>query len=194
MLNIILFGPPGAGKGTQSKKLTEKYHLIHLSTGDLLHREVMAKTELGIQAKELMFAGKLVPDEIVVAMIDHQIKINSQAKGFVFDGFPRTLTQAIALDQQLKSNQLNISLVLSLDVEEEELVKRVLQRGKEKGRFDDQNESIIRNRLATYLHETQAVVEYYTNQQIFARMSGLGDVEEIFARICLKIDKLSAKA
>ena len=191
MLNIVLFGPPGAGKGTQSKKLLEKYKLIHLSTGDLLHREVMANTELGKQAKELMFAGKLVPDEIVIAMIDHQIKTNQSAKGFVFDGYPRTLNQAIALDKLLKDNQMKISLIISLEVEEEELVKRVLQRGKEKGRFDDQNENIVRNRLATYLQETSPVAEYYTKNNDFFKMSGLGKADAIFDKICKKIDSLN---
>jgi adenylate kinase len=188
MLNLILYGPPGAGKGTQSKKILAKYQLVHLSTGDLLHREVMAKTELGLQAKDLMMAGKLVPDEIVIGMIANKLKENSQAKGFVFDGYPRNLKQAQALDKLFTTNQLSINKVIALEVEEAELVKRILQRGKELGRFDDQNELLIRNRVKLYFAETNPVVDYYKQQKKYHKLSGLGDVEDIFANINKIID------
>lgn len=184
MLNLILYGPPGAGKGTQSKKLLTKYQLIHLSTGDLLHREVMAKTDLGLKAKDLMMAGKLVPDEIVIGMIENKLKDNPQAKGFVFDGYPRNLKQAEALDKLFIANKLKIDKVIALEVEEEELVKRILQRGKEQGRFDDQNEILVRNRVKLYFADTNLVADYYKKQKKFHSLSGLGDIEDIFGKIC----------
>ncbi|GAB4405131.1 MAG: adenylate kinase [Microscillaceae bacterium] len=188
MLNIVLFGPPGAGKGTQSKSIEERYHLIHISTGDLLFGEVSTGTLLGQQAKEYMLAGKLVPDEIVISMIENKIRANRQAKGFVFDGFPRNLHQAQTLDKLLKQNQIEITLVIAFEVDEAELVRRVLQRGQEKGRFDDQNESIVRSRLITYQNETAPLKEYYTAQNKFISMSGRGSIEEIFQTICANID------
>ncbi len=191
MLNVILFGPPGAGKGTQSKKLEEKYNLIHISTGDLLFREVSAGTVLGQQAKECMLAGKLVPNEVVISMIENKIKSNQGAAGFVFDGFPRNQKQAQTLDQLLSAYRLSISMVVSLEVETNELVRRVLQRGSEKGRFDDQNESIIRSRLETYEQETLPLAAYYQKQEKFVNISGLGSVEGIFQQICTKIQVVS---
>ncbi len=188
MLNVILFGPPGAGKGTQSQKIEDKYDLLHISTGDLLFREVSAGTLLGQQARECMLAGKLVPDEIVVGMIENKIKSNKKSKGFVFDGFPRNLKQANTLDQLLKNNGLSISIVVSLEVQEEELVRRVLQRGSERGRFDDQNEDIVRSRLVTYKQETLPLAQYYQQQKKFVTISGLGSIEDIFETICEKIN------
>ncbi|NJL13460.1 MAG: adenylate kinase [Microscillaceae bacterium] len=188
MLNIVLFGPPGAGKGTQSKSIEEHYHLIHISTGDLLFGEVSSGTLLGQQAKEYMLAGRLVPDEIVINMIENKIRANRQAKGFVFDGFPRNLHQAQTLDKLLKQNQIEITVVIAFEVDEAELVRRVLQRGQEKGRFDDQNESIVRSRLITYQNETAPLKEYYTAQNKFITMNGLGSIEQIFQAICTNID------
>jgi len=190
MLNIVLFGPPGAGKGTQSKKIEEKYHLLHISTGDLLFREVSAGTLLGQQAKQCMLAGKLVPDETVVSMIENKIKSNLKAAGFVFDGFPRNQKQAVTLDQLLESCQISISAVISLEVEEDELIKRMLQRGAEKGRFDDQNESIVKSRLVTYKQETLPLADYYQKQGKFAAISGIGSVDDIFEQICKKVSNL----
>jgi adenylate kinase len=190
MLNIVLFGPPGAGKGTQSKKIEEKYHLLHISTGDLLFREVSAGTLLGQQAKQCMLAGKLVPDETVVSMIENKIKSNLKAAGFVFDGFPRNQKQAVTLDQLLESYQISISAVISLEVEEDELIKRMLQRGAEKGRFDDQNESIVKSRLVTYKQETLPLADYYQKQGKFAAISGIGSVDDIFEQICKKVSNL----
>ncbi len=188
MLNVILFGPPGAGKGTQSKKIEDKYQLLHISTGDLLFREVSAGTLLGQQARECMLAGTLVPDEIVIGMIENKIKANKKCNGFVFDGFPRNLKQADSLQQLLKNNGLGISIVVSLEVPEEELVKRVLQRGSERGRFDDQNEVIVRSRLVTYKQETLPLAQYYQQQNKFTTISGMGTVEGIFDEICKKIN------
>ncbi|MCU0446196.1 MAG: adenylate kinase [Microscillaceae bacterium] len=188
MLNIILFGPPGAGKGTQSKKLVAQYNLIHLSTGDLLHKEVMAKTELGLQARELMLAGKLVPDEIVIGMIDNRIKNSKNQAGFVFDGFPRNLKQAEALDNLFKINDLKIDKVIALEVGEAALIERILQRGKEQGRFDDQNETLVKNRVKLYFNDTGIVSQYYQTQGKFHSLNGLGEIETIFAQICKIIE------
>ena len=147
MLNIVLFGPPGAGKGTQSEKLINAYQLVHLSTGDILRGEVAAKTQLGLEAKKLMDQGLLVPDEVVVGMIESKIDSNAGANGFIFDGFPRTTAQADSLDKMLERKGTAISMMLALEVEDSELIKRLLNRGLESGRADDQNESIIAKRI-----------------------------------------------
>jgi adenylate kinase len=188
MLNIVLFGPPGAGKGTQSQKLIEKYQLVHLSTGDLLRGEINAGTTLGLRAKELMDKGILVPDEVVVGMIENKIKENSSAKGFIFDGFPRTVAQAQALDQMLTLNQTSITCMIALEVEDEELYKRVLLRGQTSGRPDDQNETLVRKRIAEYNEKTLPVADYYKGQNKYLSVYGIGEVEEIFSTICSKID------
>lgn len=190
MLNIVLFGPPGAGKGTQSKKIIEKYRLLHLSTGDLLHSEAMAGTPLGQQARKLMSEGKLVPDEVVINMINNKFKANSECRGFVFDGFPRTFKQAEALHLILEENDLSISKVIALEVDEEEVVKRILQRGKEKGRFYDQKENIIRSRLKTYYRETAPIAEYYKQQNLFITINGTGEIEDIFQKVAQVLDPL----
>jgi adenylate kinase len=190
MHNIILFGPPGAGKGTQSKKLVLKYNLIHLSTGDLLHKEVMAKTQLGMQARELMLAGKLVPDEVVIGMIDNRIKENKNGAGFVFDGFPRNMKQAESLDNLFKINGLAIDKVIALEVDEAELIQRILQRGKEQGRFDDQNEALVRNRVKLYFSNTSQVSEFYKAQNKYYTLPGLGDIENIFKQICQIVEAI----
>lgn len=188
MLNIVLFGPPGAGKGTQSQKLIEKYNLVHLSTGDLLRAEIQANTELGKRAKELMDKGLLVPDEVVVGMIENKIKENTSARGFIFDGFPRTVAQAEALDKMLKQNQTDITCMVALEVEDEELFKRVLLRGQTSGRPDDQNEELVRKRISEYNQKTLPVATYYKQQGKFISVYGIGEVEEIFDAICKKID------
>jgi adenylate kinase len=190
MLNIVLFGPPGAGKGTQSQKLIEKYQLVHLSTGDLLRGEINAGTILGLKAKELMDKGLLVPDEVVVGMIENKIKENSKARGFIFDGFPRTVTQAQALDDMLRQNNTSITCMIALEVEDEELFKRVLLRGQTSGRPDDQNETLVRKRIAEYNEKTLPVADYYRKQNKYISVYGIGEIDEIFSTICSKIDNL----
>lgn len=188
MLNLVLFGPPGAGKGTQSANLIEKYNLVHLSTGDMLRAEIGAATTLGLKAKSLMDAGILVPDEVVIGMIDNKLKANPGAAGFIFDGFPRTVAQAAALDNLLNANQTPINQMIALEVDDEELTKRLLERGKTSGRPDDQNEELIRKRVQEYNQKTRPVADFYAAQDKFSAINGIGDIEEIFAGICEKID------
>lgn len=191
MLNIVLFGPPGAGKGTQSEKLIEKYSFIHLSTGDLLRAEIKAGTALGIQAKQNMDKGELVPDSVVIGMIGNKVKSNPDAKGFIFDGFPRTVAQAEALDLLLTENNTSITGMIALEVEQEELVARLLKRGETSGRADDTNESIIRNRIAVYNKETTPVADFYKAQDKLSKIQGIGSIEDIFENICKSIDVLA---
>jgi adenylate kinase len=179
MLNIVLFGPPGAGKGTQSAFLVEKYSLIHLSTGDLLRGEIMAGTPLGLEAKSLMDKGELVPDSVVIGMIRNRIANNKEAKGFIFDGFPRTIPQAEALDNLLAETENSITRMLALLVPEEELVKRLLNRGKDSGRSDDKDENIIKNRIKEYESKTAPVASYYSKQGKFKSINGVGSLNEI---------------
>jgi adenylate kinase len=190
MLNLVLLGPPGAGKGTQSKKIIDKYHLSHLSTGDLLRAEVMAQTELGLKAKELIFSGKLVPDEIVIGMIDQKLKANQETVGFVFDGYPRNIKQAQTLDDILVANHVAITHTIAMEVPEKILIQRILQRGKENGRFDDQNEMIVKNRVITYLKEAKTISEFYQKQNKFTSIDGIGSMEEVFDAICMVIDQV----
>ncbi|HAK13072.1 MAG: adenylate kinase [Chitinophagales bacterium] len=188
MLNIILFGPPGSGKGTQSERLIEKYGLKHLSTGDLLRSEIAAQTPLGMEAKNLMDKGQLVPDEVVIGMISTALENNPQAKGFLFDGFPRTEAQSEALDKLLKLKQTEILVVLALEVSEEELVKRLLNRGLTSGRSDDTNESVIRARIAEYHKKTSAVADYYSRFDKVVKVPGEGSIDEIFNSLCSEIE------
>lgn len=182
-LNIVLFGPPGAGKGTQSNFLIERYGLVHLSTGDLLRAEIKAESQLGLQAKELMDAGELVPDQVVIGMIRNKMEANLDAKGFIFDGFPRTKAQAEALDDMLGAKSEPITVMLALEVPEEELIKRLLGRGATSGRSDDQDESIIRNRIREYETKTAPLKDYYTAQGKFKAIDGVGSLEEITGRL-----------
>jgi len=189
MFNLILFGPPGSGKGTQSTSIIEKYGLKHLSTGDLLRSEIAAQTVLGLEAKQLMDKGLLVPDEVVVGMISSAIDNHPKAEGFLFDGFPRTVAQAEALGLLLQKKGTTIGLMLSLIVSEEELVKRLLKRGLTSGRSDDTNEEIIRERIAEYKRKTSIVADYYKQQEKFAEVQGEGSVESIFEAISVEIEK-----
>jgi adenylate kinase len=188
MLNIVLFGPPGAGKGTQSDLIIKKYQLVHLSTGDILRSEVKEGTALGMEAKKLMDAGDLVPDEIVIGMISSKLDSNHNAKGFIFDGFPRTAAQADALDKLLVGKNTSIAMMLALEVDNDELTKRLLLRGKESGRPDDANESIIKNRIQEYNNKTAPLKDYYSKQGKFHSIKGVGTIEEIFASLCDKIN------
>jgi len=183
MLNLVLFGPPGAGKGTQSHKLIEKYGLIHLSTGDLLRSEIAQGTVLGLEAKKLMDQGILVPDEVVIGMISSKLDANKNAKGFIFDGFPRTVAQAEALDRLLESKKSPISGMIALVVDDAELEHRLLLRGKESGRPDDANPEVIRKRIKEYNDKTAPVAQFYKNQNKFKSINGIGAIDEIFTEI-----------
>lgn len=189
MFNLILFGPPGSGKGTQSDKLVEKYGLVHLSTGNLLREEIAQKTPLGLEARSFMDKGQLVPDEVVIGMIDSSLEHHKNARGFLFDGFPRTAAQAQALDKLLELKKTSIAVVLALEVSEEELVKRLLNRGKTSGRSDDTNDEVIRKRFAVYINETSPVAEHYKKARKFFSIKGEGSVDDIFSSLCEAIDK-----
>ncbi|MDQ6845183.1 MAG: adenylate kinase [Bacteroidota bacterium] len=193
MFNLILFGPPGSGKGTQSEKLIAKYHLKHLSTGDLLRSEISRKTPLGLEAKKFMDKGQLVPDEVVIGMISYALDDNSGAVGFLFDGFPRTSTQAQALDKLLELKHTSINVMLALDVTEEELVKRLVKRGETSGRTDDINEQVIRNRIIEYNKKTAPVAEYYNKAHKVVMVKGEGTVDEIFIALVTEIDSRMKK-
>jgi adenylate kinase len=188
MLNLVLFGPPGAGKGTQSQKLIDKFGLIHLSTGDLLRGEISEGTELGLEAKKLMDEGLLVPDSVVIGMISNKLDANRTAKGFIFDGFPRTVAQAEALDDLLKSKNAAISGMIALEVTDTELEQRLLLRGKSSGRPDDANPEVIRKRIKEYNDKTAPVAGYYKDQNKFKSINGIGSIEEIFASINAVVD------
>ncbi len=188
MFNLILFGPPGSGKGTQSEKLIIKYGLKHLSTGDLLRSEIAQQTALGIEAKKIMDKGQLVPDEVVIGMISSALDDNPMAKGFLFDGFPRTAAQAEALDKLLELKKTGIKVMLALEVTEEELVRRLLKRGETSDRSDDTNENVIRERIAVYHSKTSAVAHYYAKFNKVVMVKGEGSVDEIFSRLSIEIE------
>ncbi len=190
MLNLILFGPPGSGKGTQSEKIIDKYDLVHLSTGDILRNEIKNKTELGKRAEDIMKKGELVSDDIVIGMIRNKIRDNRDAKGFIFDGFPRTVAQAEALDRVMDDFDQSISGMISLEVPKEELVDRLLKRGKESGRSDDTLE-VIENRINVYEEQTRPVAGYYEKQGKYYPVDGVGSIDEIFDRIVSAIEQFS---
>lgn len=187
MFNLILFGPPGSGKGTQSEKLIEKYGLIHLSTGNLLREEIANRTELGLAAKSYMDKGQLVPDEVVLGMIACCLDNNVHANGFLFDGFPRTVAQAEGLDTMLAERGTAITLVLALEVGSEELVARLVNRGKTSGRSDD-NEEVIRARILEYENKTAPVADHYAKMGKVKYVKGEGSIDEIFDSLCAHID------
>lgn len=189
MFNLILFGPPGSGKGTQSERLIARYGLKHLSTGDLLRSEIANQTKLGLEAKSLMDKGELVPDEVVIGMIRSSLDANPDANGFLFDGFPRTKAQSEALDALLAQRNESINVVLALEVTEEELVKRLLNRGLTSGRSDDVNEEIIKARIAEYHKKTSAVADHYRLFDKVVSIKGEGTVDNIFDSLCSEIEK-----
>lgn len=193
MINLILFGPPGSGKGTQAIKLAEAFNLYHISTGDLFRNEISNETPLGLEAKKYMNKGELVPDEVTIGMLSN--KLDEQAgkvNGFIFDGFPRTEPQAEALDKLLDLKNTSISVVLALEVEEDEITKRILDRAKqsENPRADDLDENIIRNRFQVYLTQTSQVAKHYQKANKFVALNGVGTVEEIFDALKTEINKV----
>jgi adenylate kinase len=191
MLNIILFGPPGAGKGTQSEKIINKYKLTHIATGDLFRKHLGEGTDLGKLAQKYMDEGNLVPDEVVIGMVDEKIKdTKADSNGYIFDGFPRTVPQAKALDTLMKEKGEKIAGMIALDVPEEELKKRIKERGKTSGRTDDQDEAKIENRIKVYQQETLPVANYYDGEGKFVKIEGVGSIDEIFGKISTEIDKL----
>ena len=189
MFNLVLFGPPGSGKGTQSEKLIERYGLVHLSTGDLLRKERKLRTPLGIEAQQFIDKGQLVPDEVVIGMISTALDENMGAKGFLFDGFPRTVAQAEALDKLLELKGSETSLVLCLEVDEEELIRRLVHRGKTSERSDDSDEAVQRKRQEVYKNETLPVAAYYAKSKKVVNVNGLGEIDEVFSRLTAQIDK-----
>ncbi|MFA0961345.1 adenylate kinase [Roseivirga sp. BDSF3-8] len=191
MLNIILFGPPGAGKGTQSAKLIDKYNLTHIATGDLFRMHLGEGTPLGLKAKEYMNEGLLVPDSIVIGMVEEKIATTPDPKGFIFDGFPRTVAQAEALDSMMSRNGMSINGMIALEVPDQELKVRIAERGKTSGRVDDQDPAKIEKRIQVYKDETLPVANYYDKKGKFVSINGVGSIEDIFFRIIHEIDKLS---
>jgi len=189
MLNLVLFGPPGAGKGTQSQNIIAKYGLIHLSTGDLLRSEIANGTELGLEAKKLMDQGLLVPDAVVIGMISNKLDANKDAKGFIFDGFPRTVAQAEALDKLLAGKGKQISGMIALEVNDQELEQRLLLRGQASGRPDDANPEIIRKRIKEYNEKTAPVADFYKKQNKLTSINGIGSIEDIFQEISAVMDR-----
>ena len=190
MINLVLFGPPGAGKGTQSEKLIAKYNLVHLSTGDIFRANIKGGTELGNLAKSYMDKGDLVPDEVTIRMLESEVNKHPDANGFIFDGFPRTEAQAIALDTFLAGKGWKISAMIALEVDDEELKKRLLLRGKDSGRADDQDPKIIENRIAEYNKKTLPLKSFYDKQNKYRGVKGVGTIDGIFANLCKEIDTL----
>jgi adenylate kinase len=188
MLNIVLFGPPGAGKGTQSERLIEKYNLVHLSTGDIFRANIKMQSELGVLAKSYMDQGLLVPDSVTIEMLRSEVSKKQEALGFIFDGFPRTNAQAAALDEVLLTFKTSITMMAALEVEEEELKRRLLNRATTSGRADDGDISIIENRISVYNKETAPVKIFYQNQNKFISINGLGTIDEITTRLFSAID------
>ena len=190
-MRVILLGGPGAGKGTQANHIKEKYKIPQISTGDMLRAHVKAGSELGVAAKKIMDQGGLVSDDIIMGMVKERITEDDCKNGFLFDGFPRTVPQADALDNLLAENGNEVSLLLMLDVPDDELVKRLLLRGETSGRSDDTDESIIRNRIEVYKNETTPVFDYYAAKGKASKVHGVGSIEEIFGRLCAGIDSLA---
>ncbi|MBK8701411.1 MAG: adenylate kinase [Saprospiraceae bacterium] len=189
MLNLILFGPPGSGKGTQAARLVERYGLLHISTGDLFRYEIGNNTPLGLEAKSYMDKGQLVPDSVTIGMLKNKVLANTEVNGFIFDGFPRTIAQSEALDALMTELDQSITALIALDVSEEEIVDRLLERGKTSGRTDDNDEAVIRKRIGVYKGETTPVYDYYAQFDKSIRVDGIGSIDEIFTALCLEIDR-----
>jgi adenylate kinase len=189
MKHILLFGPPGAGKGTQAQLMVNKYKFIHLSTGDMLRDEIKRSTEIGLKAKKIIDSGQLVPDEIVAEMVRLRIKNMKDNTGIIFDGFPRTLAQARKLDEIMNDEKQEIAMMIAIDVYDEEITKRILERGKISQRSDDQDINIIKNRIDTYNKQTAILADYYKQQQKFKAVDGIGSIEDIFEKICKLIEE-----
>ncbi len=188
MLNIVLFGAPGCGKGTQAARLKEKYGVNHVSTGDVIRGEISRGTELGKEMAAYTTTGRLAPDSVVIGMIENYIAEHKEDKGNIFDGFPRTTAQAEAFDVMLAENNDSVDVMIYMEVAEEELVKRILLRGKDSGRADDASEDVIRNRISVYNEQTAVVAGYYEKQGKYSAINGLGTMDEVFDRICAAID------
>ena len=191
MINLILFGPPGSGKGTQASKLVEQYNLMHISTGDLFRFEMGNDTPLGKEAKSYISKGELVPDSVTIGMLKNKVNANPDVPGFIFDGFPRTVAQAEALDEFLGSKNEKVTALVSMGVADKELISRLLERGKTSGRADDSDESIIKNRLNVYKSETTSVFDYYNDKMMARKVDGQGTIAAIFTRLCNVIDEVA---
>ena len=191
MFNLVLFGPPGAGKGTQAEKLIEKYGFNHISTGEVIREQIRKGTELGRSVQSYIEKGQLAPDGLVIDIIADYVAKHKDAKGNIFDGFPRTTVQAKAFDEIMEKNGTPVSVMLSLAVPDEELVKRLLLRGKESGRADDSNEGVIRDRIDVYKAQTAVVADHYKPQGKHRAVNGLGTIDEIFGRLCQEIESLN---
>jgi adenylate kinase len=189
MISLLIFGPPGSGKGTQSVKLAEKFNLIHLSTGDLLRAEISGETALGKRVSSIMSKGELVPDEIVIEMIAAKVDAGKNKAGFIFDGFPRTVEQATALEKMLKERKLEINKMLVLDVDHDQLVARLLNRAEVSGRSDDQDVSVIENRIEVYKSKTEPIINYYRTVGKYQPVNGMGSIDDIFDRLSIQIEK-----
>lgn len=192
MINLVLFGKPGAGKGTQADFLKEKYNLIHISTGEVFRRNIKQGTELGTLAKSYIDKGDLVPDEVTINMLRDEVESNPDASGFIFDGFPRTTAQAEALDNLLESKGMQIDATIALEAEDEILLQRLLERGKTSGRSDDQDADKIRNRFVEYNEKTAPLKQFYSSQEKFHSVDGVGEIQEITDRLARVIDSLTA--
>lgn len=190
MVNLILFGPPGSGKGTQAARLVEQYQLLHISTGDLFRYEIGNNTPLGLEAKSYMNKGELVPDSVTIGMLRNKVEAHPEVSGFIFDGFPRTVAQAEALDGLLAEMSTEVAKLIMLDVDDDEIVGRLLERGKTSGRADDQDEATIRKRIRVYRSETSPVYDYYDALDKSVTVMGVGSIDNIFALLCKEMDAL----
>jgi adenylate kinase len=190
MVNILIFGPPGSGKGTQSVKLAEKFRLVHLSTGDMLRAEITSGTELGKRMSSIMSKGDLVPDEVVIEMIATKIDLSKGYSGFLFDGFPRTVAQTMALEKMLGERGMKINMMLVLDVDHDELVKRLIARAEQSGRPDDKDPAVIENRIDVYKSKTEPIINYCRQKGLYQPVNGMGSIEDIFARLAEQMGKL----